>query len=553
MRRHISQKRDPSRSRVLLDAHPDVGPIVVSPLEPRFRQGAGDRLERLFEERCNDIQAARHLAVDVGGDVVTYDQLNRRANRLARYLSICGARPGDRIALLFERAGDAYTAMLAVLKLNATYVPLEVNGAADRMAYIINDADATIVLTSARLRDSVPDVIAPVIWLPLGDPLLGKEDDSRLGEQERGREPNHLACIIYPTGFGGRPLGVAIEHSSLCSFARVAAEAYGIDPQDCVYQGANIDQEQSLEEIWVAWAAGASLVPRPADRTLAGTKLTEYLRCHRVTVLLCTRRVLETMTPDLNCLRVILISGESPSRDLTSRWTRPGRTLLHTYGAAEVTATTLTALMVPDRPPTLGSPLPGNAVVILDLEKPLALARGRMGEIGLAGAGLAKGYVNHQHLTDWAFIPDFLAIENNPSHRIYRSGDLGRINGDGEIEYHGPVGSRLRIDGHRVDLVEIESALLQVPGVRLAAVDTCEGEPGIVEIVGYYSPHDDARALSEQFIRERLGEQLPPHMVPHHLTQLRTPRSFGQAERHQPARRWDLRYLFTSSKGRHVG
>src|ERR671916_127952 len=140
-----------------------------------------------------------------------------------------------------------------------------------------------------------------------------------------------------------------------------------------------------------------------------------------------------------------------------------------------------------DQPVTIGVPLPTYSVVILDPDEDTALGSGEVGEIGIAGIGLARGYLNRDDLTDRAFIRDFVGIRNNPSRRIYRTGDLGRVNDDGEIAYHGRIDTQVKIRGYRIELTEIESVLLQVPGIAQAVVDTYESEPGTVELVAYYT------------------------------------------------------------------
>src|ERR671917_428156 len=143
-----------------------------------------------------------------------------------------------------------------------------------------------------------------------------------------------------------------------------------------------------------------------------------------------------------------------------------------------------------------------------------------VGEIGIAGIGLARGYLNRDDLTDRAFIHDFVGMANNPSGRIYRTGDLGRVNGDGEIEYHGRIDTQVKIRGYRIELTEIESVLLQVPGIAQAVVDTYEPEPGTVELVAYYTPRAGTADVDQQQIYEYLRRRLPRYMVPAYLEEL---------------------------------
>ncbi len=178
------------------------------------------------------------------------------------------------------------------------------------------------------------------------------------------------------------------------------------------------------------------------------------------------------------------------------------------------------AVVDPERPVTLGVPLPTYSVVILDPDEPTALHAGQLGEIGIAGIGLARGYVNRDDLTARAFIPDFVGIANNPRRRIYRTGDLGRINENGEVEYHGRIDTQVKVRGYRVELTEIESLILQVPEVAQAVVDTYEPAPGLVELVAYYSLRQDSASLDPALVYEHLRERLPVYMVPAYFEKL---------------------------------
>ena len=276
----------------------------------------------------------------------------------------------------------------------------------------------------------------------------------------------------------------------------------------------------SVEEIWVSWMAGATLIPKDGPGSLLGADLAEFLENRRVTALCCVPTLLATLEEDIASLRFLLVSGEACPQDLMLRWHRPGRRFLNVYGPTEATVTATWAVVDPFRPPTLGVPLPSYTAVILDPETDAILPTGDLGEIGLAGIGLARGYVNRADLTGKVFIPDFLGLANNPGGRIYRTGDLGRINPDGEIEYHGRIDTQVKIRGYRVELAEIESVILQIPGVELAAVGTHIPEPGTTELVAYYSRRHTATGLDEQSIQVHLRRSLPGYMVPVYFVEL---------------------------------
>jgi non-ribosomal peptide synthetase component F len=178
--------------------------------------------------------------VNAGDVVLTYDQLDARANQLARHLLACGAQTGDRIGLLFDQSVQSYVGMLAVLKINAAYVPLDVGFPLDRLSYIVQDAGVRLVLSLSHLRERVGDLDATLLCVDEVAALVDAENDHRLTDAERGEPADELCYIIYTSGSTGRPKGVAVEHASICNFVRVAAEVYGIEARDHVYQGMTI-------------------------------------------------------------------------------------------------------------------------------------------------------------------------------------------------------------------------------------------------------------------------------------------------------------------------
>ncbi|MGP4002613.1 Pls/PosA family non-ribosomal peptide synthetase [Streptomyces sp. 8N706] len=497
--------------------------VLASGRDQTIRWRPGERLEHLFEDRCDRLResgAGGRPAVDTGDTVLTYDQLDQRANQLARHLLARGVRPGERVGLLFDQAVHSYVGMLAVLKTGCVYVPLDVSFPPDRLSYIVRDAGVRLVLSHSRVRDRLRPTAATVLCVDEAGALLAAEDGRRPRRVPEEELPDDLCYIIYTSGSTGRPKGVAITHAGICNFVRVAGEIYGLRPQDRVYQGMTIAFDFSVEEIWVPLMVGATLVPRPGGSALVGRELWEFLAAHEVTALCCVPTLLATLDEDLPGLRFLLVSGEACPKDLIARWHRPGRRFLNVYGPTEATVTATWAPVDPDGPVTIGVPLPTYSAVILDPAERRALRPGETGEIGLAGVGLARGYVNRDDLTDRAFIPDFLGIANNPSGRIYRTGDLGRVNDDGEIEYHGRIDTQVKIRGYRIELSEIESVLLRMPGVAQAVVDTYEPEPGLVELVAYYSPHRGAAAPDRSRVHEQLRRSLPGYMVPAYLEEL---------------------------------
>ncbi len=505
---------------------PDGCVLTCAGRDGAVRWHEGERLEHLFEQLCDGLREQGRggaLAVDGPDARLSYAELDGRANQLARFLDLReGVGPGDRVGLLFDQAVDGYVAMLAVLKLRAAYVPLDAGFPADRLAFIASDAGARMLLSRSSLRENLEklDETVRVLYLDEVEVEVAEERDERLGGDEVCDAVDDLCYVIYTSGTTGRPKGVAVSHSSICNFVRVAAEVYGVESGDRVYQGLTIAFDFSIEEIWVAWMAGATLVPKPQGGALLGPELHEFLTEHRVTALCCVPTLLATLDWDLPELRFLLVSGESCPQDLVDRWYRPGRRFLNVYGPTEATVSATWTLLHPSRLVTIGVPLPTYSVVVLDPEVDRALPRGAMGELGIAGIGLADGYLNRPDLTRRAFVADFLSMPENPSGRIYRTGDLVRVNEDSEIEHHGRIDTQVKIRGYRIEVGEIEAVMRQLPGIGQAVVDVYEPEAGVSELVAYFSHQPGAQQLEPALIYECLREHLPGYMVPAYLEQL---------------------------------
>ena len=317
-------------SDTMQESRPDCGQFLTESgagYEGSIRWRDGERLEQLFEGRCDWLRRrgrGDHLAVDAADVTLSYAELDARANQLARFLVRRGVRPGDRVGLLFDRAVDGYAGLLAVLKAHAAYVPLDAGFPPDRLAYIVSDAGVRLVLSRSHLADRAGLAgTAGLLYLDEVEGPVAAESEDRLGAGEAGDPVDDLCYVIYTSGSTGRPKGVAIEHASICNFVQVAAEVYGMACDDRVYQGMTIAFDFSVEEIWVPWMAGATLVPKPGGESLLGPELNDFLQERRVTALCCVPTLLATLEEDLPGLRFLLVSGESCPQDLVGRWHRP--------------------------------------------------------------------------------------------------------------------------------------------------------------------------------------------------------------------------------------
>ncbi len=482
-----------------------------------IRWQAGERLNHLIAERCSQMGTAH--AVVTENAILTFQELDSRANQLARYLRGQGIGSGDRIGLLFDKSADTYVALLAVMKVNAAYVPLDGGFPTERVRFIAADAGLKAIVSMSSFRDKLAALRLPHLLIDLAKPAIDIESCAPLADDEVAPAADQICYIIYTSGTTGNPKGVVIEHPSICNFVRVASEIYGFAPGDRVYQGMTIAFDFSVEEIWVPLMAGATLVPARPGASLIGEELSSFLREHQITGMACCPTLLATIEEELPELRILLVGGEACPQNLVRRWHRAGRTILNTYGPTEATVTATLTELTPTKLVTIGRPMPTYSIVILDPQEGKALAPGELGEIGIAGIGVAAGYMNRDELTAQKFIPDFIGIENNTSGRIYRTGDLGRINVDGEVEYHGRIDTQVKIRGYRIETGEIESMLLELPEIAQAAVGTYEPEPGMPELVAYYSFKQGAHLVPGE-IAETLRGRLPAYMVPVFLEEL---------------------------------
>ncbi len=506
-------------------ASPSVASAVAALTHPQILVGADfspesrpeDRLDTFFESLADRYDRA--VAVISDGRSWTYREIDDRANQFARVLIARGVRPGDRVGLLLDRSAVTYITLLAVMKAGAAFVPLATAFPRDRMALIIEDAEVRLVVTLTGYADRAAELSVPYVLADAVDAEIAAQSPARLDRAAMAPSREDTCYILFTSGTTGRPKGVVIRHRSIANFVRVAAKSYGYRPGDRVYHGMTIAFDFSAEEYWVPFTAGATVVPAPGAQTLVGEELADFLRANDITCMACSPTLLSSIESDVPSLRLLMVGGEACPLNMVTRWSKPGRLLLNTYGPTEATVTATMGVLTPDKPVTIGAPLPTYSIVIIDPDEPKLTDPDELGEIGIAGVGLAVGYLNRPDLTDQKFIPDFIGLPNNPSRRIYRTGDLGRINAAGEIEYRGRIDTQVKIRGYRIELGEIEAVLLDQPAIAQAAVTTWEIEPGRVELVAYYAPKTGMPIARADLARE-LKRRLPDYMVPSYLEEL---------------------------------
>jgi len=461
--------------------------------------------------------AANRPALTYRGIDVTYAELEADANRIARHLRCVGVRTGDKVSLWLPRGLLPYAAILGAMKAGAAYVPIDPAFPADRARFINQDAAVSAMITVTELGGMLDDCEAAVVLLDRDQAAIEKLPATRLSASDpvfaddRAPNPSDPAYVIYTSGSTGVPKGVQISHSAAANLVRASHHVYDSRADDRVFQGFSLAFDASIEELWLAFYMGGTLVVGDADVAMSGPELAGFLRRQRVTAWSTVPTQLSMMQDDVPSLRLLILGGEFCPTELLRRWYRPDRLVVNTYGPTEATVIATHARCHPDDVVTIGVPVPNYRVFLLDeAQRPVPL--GCAGEICIAGPGLADGYVGRDELNATCFVAPPFEIGDGLAQRVYRSGDVGRYDDRGRIQFEGRVDNQVKIRGYRVELSEIESILLGCDGVA-AAVVTVREEDGIKRLVAYLVAAAGA-ALSASGLRATLRDLVPGYMVP---------------------------------------
>jgi amino acid adenylation domain-containing protein len=464
----------------------------------------------LFEARVTS--RPDHVALVHDDRSMTYAQLDAAANRLAHLLIERGAGPETLVGIALPRSAETFVAMIAVLKSGAGYLPLDPAYPVNRLAFMVADADPVLVLATEETAATLPP--ATVVVRP-DDPDLARYPDRSPTDAERTRPltPANVAYVIYTSGSTGTPKGVVVTHAGVPGLIATAALRCGVGPDSRIQQFASISFDVAFWELCMALLIGGTLVVVPADRRVPGRALTDYLAHHEVTHLALPPSLLAVLPDDcaLPAGATVLTGSETVPAEVVARF-GAGRLLLNAYGPTEATVNSTLWPASPgwagDTVP-IGGPDPDTRVYVLD-DGMRPVPPGVVGELFIAGQGLARGYVGRPGTTAAAFVPDPFGRAGS---RVYRTGDLVRWNNNGELEFLGRADDQVKIRGFRVEPGEVEAALLGHPDVRdtVVAVDT--PALGQARLVAYVHV-DDPNAADPARWRAHLAEVLPPHMVP---------------------------------------
>ena len=466
-------------------------------------------LHQLFES-----QAARRAdatALVFQNVRLCYADLNARANQLAHAMIALGKQNDAPIAIALDRSLEMIVAVIAVLKAGGCYLPLDPSYPAERLAFMLEDSGARLLITRQSLLEKLPFIAAHALCVDADHTYIASQPKH---DPDLAVSQQQLAYIIYTSGSTGVPKGVAITHRGLSNMAMALISAFGLTSKSRVLQFASFSFDASVSEIAMALCSGAELHLPDEEQRFPGPSLLHYLDAAAITHLTLPPTALALLPREpLPALEVLVVAGEPCPPALASNWSRERR-FFNAYGPTETTVCASIAEcrhtdMLTDTPLPIGKPIANTRLYVLDRNlRPTPT--GTAGELHIGGIGLARGYLNRPELTAEKFIPDPFSIE--PGARLYKSGDLVRYRADGNLEFLGRLDHQVKIRGFRIEPGEIESALSAHPSIHSAVVIARTYASSQQHLTAYLVTSDLQPAIAE--IRSFLKGTLPDYMIP---------------------------------------
>jgi len=485
-------------------------------------------IHELFEAQVE--KAPDAVAVVCQESSLSYGDLNHRANQLARYLRKRGVRPDTRVAICLERSLEMVIALLAVLKAGGAYVPLYPDSPAERLAYLLEDSAALVLLTKANYEGSFPEGPSiEVISLDRGWSGIAKESGENLMPWSF---PENLSYVIYTSGSTGRPKGVGVEHRQILNYSRSICSLFDFQPGATFALVSTFAADLGNTMLHPSLFGGGNLHLIDAVRAKDGAGFAEYFLQHNLEFLKITPSHLKALMigggNDVLPAKCLVLGGEAWSREWFQEWknSRPSCVVLNHYGPTECTVGSAAGKIGSSDEENktgaveLGKPLQNVQLYVLDNSMGLVPV-GVTGELYVGGQGVTRGYMNRPDLTAEKFLAD--PFGRVPGLRLYRTGDRARWRADGNLEFRGRMDEQVKIRGFRVELGEIEALLREYPGMRDVVVAAREDTPGEKRLVAYYTVQEKtvAEEVGTEKLRGYLSRRLPEYMVPTAYIQLK--------------------------------
>jgi amino acid adenylation domain-containing protein len=483
-------------------------------------------LHQLFEQQV--AKTPSKVAVYNSEVSYTYQELNERSNSLAHYLVQLGLKQDQPVGLSFAKHPDMLVAILAILKAGAGYVPLDPEYPDDRLQYMIEDSGIKLLVTQQDLVPNLPKGNYSSIAIDADWNKISKLSSTQL-DIEVGL--NNLAYVIYTSGSTGQAKGVMIEHRSIVNYTHAAIEAFNIKEQDRILQFASISFDTAGEELYPALSVGASLYIAEDEMKASAKSFLSICEREKINFVdlptafwhQITAAIIEDELDIPTTIETLIIGGERAQPQAVANWLdlQTSIALINTYGPTECTIVSSYCELTKEntsreQEAPIGIPVRNLYVYVLDKNMQL-VPPGVTGELHIGGAGLARGYLGKQQLTDKSFIPDPFSPDKTA--KLYKTGDLVRFRKDGQLEYRDRADDQVKIRGFRIELGEVESALLALEEIEQGIVLVNQSESGDKQLVAYYVTYNDSD-LSAGAVRSKLKETLPNYMMPQYLVSL---------------------------------
>ncbi|MFD6395762.1 amino acid adenylation domain-containing protein [Nocardia sp. NPDC060249] len=478
-------------------------------------QGPSGVETRLLPDILTESARRNHRASAImsAGQTMTYGELDARSSQLARHLIALGCGPDTAVAIMLRRSVESVVATWAVAKCGAAFVQLAPEYPRKRIDHMVADSGATVAITIDNLRGLLPSAMRCVV---LDDPATRSEGGAAsdpISDYDRIRplRPSNTAYITYTSGSTGAPKGVQVTHTGLANLVADRAATYGIDTTSRVSYALSPSFDASMEQFLTCFASGSTLVIVPPEVT-GGEPLTRLLADEHVTHLTLTPTMLATVDPhSASDLRVLVVGGDVCPPHVIERWT-PALSMYNEYGPTEATVTAVGASLRPDHANLVGGPIRGVSAMVLDRTLQ-AVPKGTVGELYLAGPGLARGYSHLFVETAARFVAD---PYGDAGERMYRTGDIARWTGDNAdmtLELTGRSDFQVKIRGYRIEPGEIDAVLTTHEDVDLSVTVPVRNNAGTTVLASYVVPVGGRRIELPELQRFAV-DALPPHMVP---------------------------------------
>ena len=455
----------------------------------------------------------KRIAVEAGTETLTYSELEARSNQVARHLVGLGVATGTLVGVCMERSPSLLVALLGVLKAGGAYVPLDPEYPAERLAFMLEDSGAPVVVTESKLFRCLPRAGGQLVMLDREWPEIAEQPQDPLVTAVSQED---LAYVIYTSGSTGTPKGVQIPHCALVNFLTSVRLEPGFSAEDALLAVTTLSFDIAGLELYLPLICGGRVVLASAETARNPAELSALLEKHGATVMQATpttwRMLVDHGWQGHKRLRA-LCGGEALPPALVDELHLRGVELWNMYGPTETTIWSTTIRMRPGDGVTIGRPLRNTTLYVLD-ERLEPLPVGVPGELLIGGVGLARGYLHRPELTAERFIEHPF----NPGERLYRTGDLARYLPDGRLEFLGRLDHQVKVRGFRIELGEIEAVLARHPSVREAVVVKHEEHPGDARLVAYVRQSEESASAHE--LRRFVAQALPSYMVPSSIVTL---------------------------------